>query len=40
MGVDLKFQNDGGTARTDLALQNMQARTRMVLGYFLAMIEP
>ena len=40
LGVDLKFEKDGGTARTDLALQNVQARTRMVLGYSIAMMEP
>ena len=29
----MKFRRDGGSIRTDLALQNLQARTRMVLTY-------
>jgi len=30
---------DGGSFGMDKALQNVQARTRMVLGYFLAAVE-
>ena len=37
--MEPKFKKEGGTWRTDLALQNIQARTRMVLSYFLATLE-
>jgi len=35
-GVKHKFQKDGGNERSDLILQNIQARERMVLSYALA----
>ena len=35
-----KFKNQGGTIAEDLALQNIQARSRMVLGYMLAQLLP
>jgi len=34
------FQSAGGTSGEDLALQNIQARMRMVLGYMLAQLLP
>lgn len=37
-GYDPKFQNEGGSWNQDLALQNIQARTRMVLSYFMAQL--
>ena len=40
MGLDIKYMRDGGSERADLALQNAQARTRMVLSYFLSVVEP
>jgi NAD+ synthase (glutamine-hydrolysing) len=33
-----KFKNEGGSWNQDLALQNIQARTRMVLSYFMAQL--
>ena len=33
-----KFGADGGTARENLALQNIQARLRMVMAYFFAQL--
>ena len=35
-----RFSNDGGSINEDLALQNIQARTRMVLAYLLAQLFP
>jgi len=35
-----KFLSQGGTLGEDLALQNLQARSRMVLGYYLAQMIP
>ena len=35
-----KFLSEGGTINEDLALQNIQARTRMVLSYFIASLVP
>ena len=35
-----KFKNQGGTLAEDLALQNIQARSRMVFGYMLAQLLP
>ncbi|RYY36826.1 hypothetical protein EON62_01495 [archaeon] len=35
-----RFQAHGGTRGTDLALQNLQARLRMVVSYFLAQLLP
>eukprot|EP00916_Digyalum_oweni_P026758 GHVL01043937.1.p1 GENE.GHVL01043937.1~~GHVL01043937.1.p1 ORF type:complete len:508 (+),score=85.51 GHVL01043937.1:809-2332(+) len=35
-----KFKSDGGSACEDLALQNIQARIRMVLSYLLASLFP
>ena len=37
--IEPKFSEEGGSQRMDLALQNIQARTRMVLSYFLASLE-
>lgn len=34
------FRSDGGTWTTNLALQNLQARLRMVLSYFLGQLLP
>ncbi len=39
MGIEAKFKKEGGSWNTDLALQNIQARSRMVLTYFLAALE-
>lgn len=39
LGVEAKFKKEGGSWRTDLALQNIQARSRMVLTYYLASLE-
>jgi NAD+ synthase (glutamine-hydrolysing) len=39
LGVEAKYKKEGGSWRTDLALQNIQARSRMVLTYFLASLE-
>jgi len=35
-----KFQSQGGTMTEDLALQNIQARTRMVVSFFMAQLVP
>lgn len=35
-----RFQKDGGTYAEDLALQNIQARVRMVLSYLMAQLVP
>ena len=35
-----RFGNKGGSATEDLALQNLQARMRMVLAYLLAQLLP
>jgi NAD+ synthase (glutamine-hydrolysing) len=35
-----RFSSRGGTAAEDLALQNVQARLRMVISYFLAQLLP
>ena len=34
------FESQGGTCREDLALQNIQARLRMVIAYMLAQLLP
>ena len=34
------WQADGGTVAENLALQNIQARLRMVLAFFLAQLRP
>lgn len=39
LGIDLKYQKEGGTWRSDLALQNIQARQRMSLSYLMASAE-
>ncbi|CEM11116.1 unnamed protein product [Vitrella brassicaformis CCMP3155] len=39
-GKTLRFACDGGSPGEDLALQNIQARTRMVLAYMLAALLP
>ena len=39
LGIDLKYQKAGGTWRSDLALQNIQARQRMSLSYLMASAE-
>ena len=36
----LRFTTNGGTAVESLALQNIQARTRMALSYFLGQLLP
>ena len=35
-----RFGNKGGSVTEDLALQNLQARLRMVLAYFMAQLLP
>jgi len=35
-GIKHKFQKDGGSERSDLILQTIQARERMVLSYAMA----
>jgi len=35
-----KFESEGGTMGEDLAIQNLQARSRMVLCYYLAQLLP
>ena len=37
-GMVPRFKSEGGDWREDLALQNIQARLRMVLGYFLSQL--
>lgn len=32
----MKFKKEGGSERTDLTLQNIQARSRMTLAYMFA----
>lgn len=39
LGIKLSFQKYGGSWRTDLALQNIQARSRMLLSYMLSQTE-
>lgn len=39
LGVELKYQKDGGSWRSDLVLQNIQARQRMLLAYMFASAE-
>jgi len=39
-GREPRFNNQGGTEAEDLALQNIQARIRMVLTYLLAQLTP
>ncbi|KAL8437571.1 hypothetical protein Efla_000434 [Eimeria flavescens] len=39
-GWQPQFQQQGGTAEEDVALQNVQARSRMVLSYMLAQLLP
>ena len=38
--VPPRFQSQGGTMTEDLALQNIQARVRMVVSYMLAQLLP
>ena len=38
-GFKAKFKKDGGSDRSDLLLQNIQARERMVLSYAMAGTE-
>jgi NAD+ synthase (glutamine-hydrolysing) len=40
LGKTPRFKLHGGTETENLALQNIQARTRMVLGYYLAQLLP
>jgi NAD+ synthase (glutamine-hydrolysing) len=35
-----KFKAYGGSSRENLALQNIQARSRMLMAYFLAQLMP
>ena len=39
LNMSLNFKVEGGSRRTDLALQNIQARSRMLLSYMLAQTE-
>lgn len=39
-GFEPKFTAHGGSAKEDLALQNIQARSRMVLAYLMAQLIP
>ena len=39
LGIKLSFKKYGGSWRTDLALQNIQARSRMLLSYMLSQTE-
>ena len=39
-GKTPKFTSQGGTMAEDLALQNIQARTRMVVAFFMAQLVP
>ena len=39
-GQTPRFRTDGGTAVENVALQNIQARSRMVIAYFLAQLLP
>lgn len=39
-GTPLRFKVHGGTTEENIALQNLQARLRMVLSYFFAQIIP
>jgi len=39
-GVKARYLSQGGTATEDLALQNIQARLRMVVAYLLAQLTP
>ncbi len=38
LSIDPRFESDGGTQAEDLALQNIQARSRMALAYLLAQL--
>lgn len=40
IGKEPKFVSEGGTHAEDLALQNIQARQRMVLAYLMAQLSP
>jgi NAD+ synthase (glutamine-hydrolysing) len=40
IGKTPQFKLHGGTETENLALQNIQARSRMVLGYYLAQLLP
>lgn len=40
LGVDLKRKKEGGSYNSDKALRQIQGRTRMLLSYFLASMEP
>ena len=39
-GKTPRFTSQGGTYTEDLALQNIQARTRMVVSFLLAQLVP
>jgi NAD+ synthase (glutamine-hydrolysing) len=39
MGKEIKFEAESGSKATDLCLQNIQARNRMVITYMLAQLE-
>lgn len=39
-GKTPRFESRGGTKNEDLALQNIQARLRMVMSYMLAQLLP
>lgn len=38
LGIEAKFESDGGSPEEDVALQNIQARSRMALAYLLAQL--
>lgn len=38
LGKELKFKDEGGTRSQDTALSGAQARTRMVLSYFISQL--
>jgi len=40
LGAEPRFRSRGGSDREDLALQNIQARSRMVLGYLYGQLLP
>lgn len=40
LSLNLNFKTQGGSPNEDLALQNLQARSRLVLSYFISQILP
>ena len=40
LGMKLRFEGEGGTLREDLALQGVQARTRLVISYLTSQVIP